>query len=108
MAEIDPERAAYLRKAIVAVAAAITAQMLEEVGSTESGWLERLLRPQLPKLRDLLLSRLSDADPVALENVLSATGWLCEALLRDAPGAPLPRMRPEWDGAGRLVLVPDA
>lgn len=105
---MPPERAAHLRRAITAIAAAVTAQMLEEVGSTESGWVERLIRPQLPRLRELLLSRLSEADPVAIERLLGATAWLCEAILADAPGDPLPRCRPEWNPDGRLVLVPDA
>jgi len=104
--EIAPERAEYLRRAIVALAATITAQMLAEAGSTDSGLLGRLLAPQLPRLRDLLLSRLSEADPVRLEQTLSAAAWAIEAILADAPGEPLPRMRPDWDEAGALILRP--
>lgn len=103
---MDEARAAYLRQAIVAITAAITAQMVAEVAhSTDSGWWARLLAPQLPRLRQLLLDRLSEADPEALERTLSAAAWACEQILAQAPGVPLPRYRVDWED-GRLVLVP--
>lgn len=65
-----------------------------------------VLRPWIPKLRDILLSKLSDMDPASLERTMGAAALAMEALIAQAPGAPLPRFRADWDDAGRLVLVP--
>lgn len=65
----------------------------------------RVLRPWIPKMRDGLLSRLSSADPVALERIMGATATALEAILFYAPGTPQPRYRFEWI-AGQLTLLP--
>lgn len=64
------------------------------------------LRPWIPKLRDTLLAKLSEADPVSVERILGATSTAIESILAQAPGDPLPRYRIDWDSDGVLVLVP--
>lgn len=66
-----------------------------------------MLRPMVPKIRSLLLSKLSSADPAKIEALMGATATALESILYQAPGEPLPRLRFEWTAAGELVLVPD-
>lgn len=110
---VAPERADYLRRAATAIATRILAQMLDELAapSTDSPSLGdramlAVLRPWIPKLRDTLLSRLSEVDPVSLERNAGAIALAIESLLAQAPGDPLPRYRMDWDADGRVVLVP--
>jgi hypothetical protein len=111
---MDPARAAYLTKAITAIASSLIGQMLDDLAqpSTESPsisdqLLTRAIRPWIPKLRDSLLSKLSEADPITVERMMGATATAIESLLAQAPGAPLARYRMEWDMAdGHLVLMP--
>jgi hypothetical protein len=65
-----------------------------------------VLRPWMPKLREVLLSKLSEADPASLEVNAGAIALAIESVLAQAPGEPLPRHRMDWDAAGRLVLLP--
>lgn len=109
----SPDRALYLRTATTAIAARLVGQMLGELAdpSTESPSLTdqlmlKVLRPWMPKLRDVLLSKLSELDPASLERTMGAIAWSIDSLLEQAPGAPLPRYRADWDEAGRLVLLP--
>lgn len=111
---MDPERARYLTAATVAVATRLVGQMLDELSapSTDSQrslpdqLMTRALKPWMPKLRDTLLSKLSEADPVMVERVLGATSTAIESILVQAPGEPLPRYRIDWAADGALVLVP--
>lgn len=114
---IDPERAAYLTRTMVAVAAALVGQMLDDLArpSTDSpsSLTDRMmmgaLRPWIPKLRDTLLAKLSEADPVMVERMLGATATALESILSQAPGEPLPRFLMDWDPAdGHMVLIPVA
>jgi hypothetical protein len=103
---MQPERADHIRRAVTAIAAALTAQATADLSTDTPGLgLVGLLRPWLPRLRQMLLDRLSEADPERLEEVLSALAWTAEAILRDAPGEPLPPQRLDWEG-DRLVLRP--
>jgi hypothetical protein len=63
------------------------------------------ITPWMPKLRTVLLSKLSEVDGAALELHLGAIAGSIDELVNAAPGVPLPRMVYRWDGAG-LVLVP--
>lgn len=110
---VAPERAAYLSRTATALATRLLAQMLEELaaGSTDSASLGdramlAVLRPWIPKLRDTLLSKLSEVDPVSLERNAGAIALAIESILAQAPGDPLPRYRMDFDSAGRLVLLP--
>lgn len=64
----------------------------------------RTLRPFLPKLRSVLLSKISEADPVAIERALGAAATAFESILFYAPGDPLPRAVLVFVD-GRLELV---
>ena len=67
----------------------------------------RAMKPWIPKLRDTLLAKLSEADPVTVERMIGATATAIESILAQAPGEPLPRFRMDWDPAnGHLVLIP--
>lgn len=108
-----PDRAAYLRAATHAIAQRLVAQMLDELAapSTDSASLQdrlmlRALTPWIPKLQAVLLSRLSEVDPVSLERTAGAVALAIESVLAQAPGDPLPRYRVDWDEAGALVLLP--
>jgi len=110
---IDPERADYLRRTMLAVASRLLEQMLTEIGagSTDGGSftdraMVRVLTPWLPKLRALFLAKLSEAEPESIERVMGAFATAIESILAQAPGAPLPRHYVDWDADGRLVLVP--
>lgn len=110
---MGPERAAYLSRATVAVAARLVSQMLDELAAPSMGsssvqdrMLMGALKPWIPKLRDTLLAKLSEADPVSMERILGATSTAIESILAQAPGDPLPRYRIDWDADGVLVLVP--
>jgi hypothetical protein len=108
------ERGEYLRTTLVAVAARLVGQMLDELAgastATPSSLQDRLLmstlRPWIPKLRDTLLHKLSETDPASMEQLMGATATALESILAQAPGEPLPRYRIDWDDAGTLVLVP--
>ena len=110
---MDEARAAYLRAAATAIATRLVGQMLDELAapSTDSASLQdrlmlRALMPWLPKLRAVLLSKLSEVDAVSLERSVGAIALAIESVLAQAPGTPLPRYRVDWDTDGRLVLVP--
>lgn len=64
------------------------------------------LRPSLPKLRAVLLGRLSETDPAAIERLLGAVSTAIESVLYHAPGDPLPRYRFAFSDAGELLMVP--
>lgn len=65
------------------------------------------MKPWIPKLRDTLLAKLSEADPVSIERLVGATATAIESILAQAPGDPLPRFRMDWDaGDGHMVLIP--
>lgn len=107
----DPARAEYLRQTLTQVVALLVQQMLSEVGSTDSPspgdrLMLAALRPWIPKLQTVLLSKLSEVDPLMAERILGATATACESILAQAPGTPLPRYRAEWDADAKLVLVP--
>lgn len=110
----SPERAQYLRGAMTAIAARLVGQMLEELADPSTGspssvtdrLMMKAVQPWIPKLRDVLLSKLSELEPVSLERTMGAVAMSIEALLAQAPGDPLPRYRADWDDAGRLVLIP--
>lgn len=109
-----PERAEYLRQTTVAVAARLVAQMLDDLAgdaSTDTRSLQdRLLlgtlRPWIPKLRDTLLAKLSEADPESIERLMGAAAIAMESILAQAPGDPQPRYRIDWDPQGAMVLIP--
>lgn len=114
-----PDRAEYLRRATTATVGAVLDRMLAGLGTSTdtpqegTGQLDRLmmraLRPWLPRLRDRLLSSLSEADPTDLEHVLSGLGNAIEAVLRQAPGEALPAYYFRWNADARgydLVAVP--
>jgi hypothetical protein len=64
------------------------------------------LRPWLPKLEAVLLSKLSEADPAGLERIAGAIAWAIESVLEQAPGEPEPRHGITWTPDGRAHLVP--
>lgn len=110
---LAPERAAYLRAATNAIATRLVGQMLAELAepSTDSASLQdrmmlRVLTPWIPKLQAVLLSKLSELDPVSLERTAGAIALAIESVLAQAPGDPLPRFRVDWDELGHLVLMP--
>lgn len=110
---MSAERAAYLRRAVDAIARALLAQMARELAapSTDSASLAdramlRMLTPWVPKLQAVLLSKLSETDPASLERIAGATADAIESVIAQAPGDPLPRYRMTWDADGALVLVP--
>lgn len=110
-AVMDPMRAAYLRGAITAIATALLRAAAEDLaaGPSTGSLSDRMawgaLRPWLPKLEGALLSRLSEADPAALERLMTGVSWTIEGLLASAPGTPEPRQAIEWDARGRPRLV---
>lgn len=112
--EMDPERGRYLREVTVAVATRLVGQMLEDLAAPSTGspssaadrLMIKVIQPWIPKLRDTLLSKLSEADPVSVERIIGATATAIESILAQAPGTPLPRYRIDWDDQGALVLVP--
>jgi len=71
----------------------------------------RVLRPWVPSLRNALLHKLSEANPVTLEVLVGATATALESILFYAPGTALPRFRFDWvpdpeTGRPKLELVP--
>lgn len=109
----EPERAAYLRQYLAAIATRGIDAMVADLSapSTDSSSAaDRLmmaaLRPWIPKLRGLLLARLSEADPASLERVMGAVSAAIEGLLYHAPGDPEPRYRFALDAEGRIRLEP--
>lgn len=116
---MTPERAIYVRGALVTTASALLALVLRDLAapSTDSPSAtparERLiygaLRPLLPRLRVMFLERLSAADPAGLERLMGATSTAIEQILAQAPGEPIDRWRWVWAaGAPMPELVPDA
>ncbi len=107
---MDPARAEALRRQLSAIAATLLDAVLAgleapSTGSASEQVLTRAIRPFLPRLRSAFLSRLSDADPVTLERLMSATATAIESILYYAPGEPLPRFVFSWTDAG-LELRP--
>lgn len=109
----EPERAAFLRRTIVGTAGVLLSAALADMAagpSTGSSLQDRLayqaLRPWLPKLEAVLLSKLSEADPAALERIAGAIAWAIESVLEQAPGEPEPRYAIVWSDEGRPQLVP--
>lgn len=107
------ERATYLRAYLAALASTLIDRALAQASapSTVSSSVgEKLLlatlRPLVPQLRNLLLARLSEADPAGLERLLGATSTAIEGVLYHAPGEPEPRFRFDWTGQG-VELVAD-
>lgn len=95
--ESPPERGEWMRRATVATVALLLERMLGDLSGTSTDpqpATERLMmaavRPWLPKLRDVLLSRLSAADPVGLEHLMSATSSALGDVIAQAPGVPEP------------------
>ncbi len=114
---MDPARAAYLRSTLARLSAYLISALLADPGSaasTGSGSLlslqERLLVQAmgalLPRIRGTLMTRLSEADPVALEHYLGAAALALESILEQAPGEPLPRQALVAGPDGRLELRP--
>lgn len=109
---MTPERAEHLRWTMLGVTRALLSAALADLAAAPStaSLSDRMalgaLRPWLPKLEAVLLSRLSEADPAALERVAGAVAWAIEAVLAQAPGEPEPRHYVEWDELGRPRLVP--
>jgi hypothetical protein len=117
---MDPARAAELRRQLSAIAATLFDAVLAPAKTSDPStgqaspserMMMRVLRPWIPKLRDALLSKLSEADPVNLEVLVGATATALESILYYAPGDALPRFRFEWridEATGRpdLSLVP--
>lgn len=108
-----PERATFLRQTIVGTASVLLSAALADMAagpSTGSSLQDRLawqaLRPWLPKLEAVLLSKLSEADPAALERVAGAVSWAIESVLEQAPGVPEPRYGIVWTEEGRPAMVP--
>jgi hypothetical protein len=110
---MDPERAAALRRQMIGLATSIIDRALADVAAAPStaSVSERLLlaalRPQLPKLRLVLLSKLSEANPAGIEAVLGAVATAIESILYYAPGDPLPRRRFDFTPDGSIILVDD-
>lgn len=108
---MDPERAAYLRTTIVTTARVLLSAALADMaegpstGSLQDRMAWAALRPWLPKLEAVLLSKLSEADPAALERIAGAIAWAIESVIDQAPGEPEPRMVIAWTDAGRPQLV---
>lgn len=110
---MDPERAAYLRATMLGTARVLLSAALADMAagpSTGSSLQDRMafgaLRPWLPKLEGVLLSKLSEADPAALERIAGAVAWAIESVLEQAPGEPEPRHGIAWSEDGRPRLVP--
>lgn len=110
---MDPQRAAYLRATMLGTARVLLSAALTDMAqapSTGSSLQDRMafaaLRPWLPKLEAVLLSKLSEADPAALERIAGAIAWAIESVLEQAPGEPEPRHVISWTDAGRPQLVP--
>jgi hypothetical protein len=104
-------RAAFQR--IVAVALGQVARELLEQSADSTALsfqdkaLAAMIRPQVPRLQRLLLSRLSDLDPVALEETLGALATSFDELLAAAPGQRLPRLVFRFDPvSGSFVMAP--
>lgn len=109
---MDPARAAYLRQTIVGTASVLLSAALADMApgpSTDSSLQDRMawaaLRPWLPKLEAVLLSKLSEADPAALERVAGAIAWAIGSVLEQAPGEPEPRFGITWSADGRPQLM---
>lgn len=114
---MTPERARYVRGALVATSTALLDLLVSDLlgaQSTEgSSRQERLiygaLKPLLPRLRALFLGKLSEADPAGLERLIGSLATAIEQILAQAPDEPLPRWRWEWQpGEPAPRLVPDA
>lgn len=111
---MSPDRAEYLRGTMVAVATRLVSQMLDDLAAPSTATPQSLpdrlmtsaLKPWIPKLRDTLLLKLSEADPVSIERLMGATALALESIIAQAPGTPLPRFRVDWGPAGELVLIP--
>lgn len=110
---MDPARAAFLRRTITRTAAALISAALADMAegpSTATSLQDRMawaaLRPWLPKLQDVLLSKLSEADPAGLERIAGAIAWAIESVLEQAPGDPEPRYGITWTPDGRAHLFP--
>lgn len=95
--ESPPARGEWMRRATVGTVGLLIDRMLGDLSGTSTEpqpATERLMmaavRPWLPKLRDALLSRLSAADPVGLEHVMSATSSALADIIAQAPGTPEP------------------
>lgn len=116
---MDPARAEALRSQLRGIALTFLEAMArpdpaEAARSTASErMMARVLRSQIPRLRDVLLSRLSATDPRGIERIIGATATALESILFYAPGVPEPRFRFEWepntDGTtgAHLELRPD-
>jgi hypothetical protein len=109
---MDPARAAELQRQMTAITTALIDRVLADIaagqstGSVSERLLMAALRPYLPKLRAVLLSKLSEADPAGVERLLGATSTAIEGILYHAPGEALPRMQFGWTAEGSLTLVP--
>lgn len=111
---MDPARAEYLRRTVAGLVSAAVAQMTAEPpdGSTDSSssmaerLMMRAISPWIPRLRDMILSRVSSADPADLERWMGAGASALESILWQAPGEPLERFRIEFGPDGRPALVP--
>ena len=109
---MDPARAAYLRATAAALVGATVSRMLgdlDSTGSTSSAgerMMLRVLTPWIPKLRDGVLSRLSETPAEELERWMGAASLAIESILSQAPGEPQPRYAIGWDAGGSPVLVP--
>lgn len=113
---MDPARSAYLQDQLRGILHTLLESMaradpMEAASTASERMMARVLRSQIPRLRDALSSRLSSTDPRGIERILGATATALEAILYYAPGTPEPRMRFEWitppDGPPVLSLVPD-
>lgn len=109
-------RGEWIREAfqrIVAVALGQVVRELLDPSADSTGLsfqdkaLASLIRPQVPRLQRLLLSKLSELDPIALEECLGAVTRSFDELLAAAPGEPLPRLVFRYDAASQsFVLAP--
>src|SRR5438046_1937201 len=94
-APMDPAREAELRRQLTAIAMTLIDRVMADIaggastGSTSERLLMAALRPSLPKLRNVLLSKLSEADPAGIERLMGATSTAIEGILFHAPGEAL-------------------
>jgi len=109
---MDPARAAELRRLMTSLVTSALDRVLRDLaaGASTASFSERALlaalRPLLPQFRAVLLSKLSEANPAGIEQLMGATATAIESILYHAPGDPLPRQRFDWDEAGQIRLVP--
>jgi hypothetical protein len=107
------QRADWIRAQLLGITGVTLNHVLAELAGASTEGLslqERMLsgamRPWLPKVRELVLSKLSASDGRQLELIAGALAQGIDDTLAAAPGDPLPRHRPVWTADRKLAIVP--